>query len=129
MAICGVLALSGQAQAGEPTQAVRVSVARGIELRLVATDAGDGIGCDGANWAEARLVPDPQANNHVIHPPVDIARFARVVTSDPNRIKGTVAKRDEEMPADDIFLTKELKPGPDGSYTVPLAADGRSAFG
>lgn len=120
---------SGVMHENDPAQAVRVSVARGIELRLVATDAGDGIGCDGANWAEARLVPDSQAKNHVIHPPVDIARFARVVTSDPNRIKGTVAKRDEEMPADDIFLAKELKPGPGGSYTVPLAADGRSAFG
>ncbi|MFV1967147.1 MAG: hypothetical protein ACC628_17095, partial [Pirellulaceae bacterium] len=31
------------------------------ELRLIALDAGDGIGCDMANWANARLVRDPHA--------------------------------------------------------------------
>ena len=30
------------------------------ELRLTATDAGDGIGCDMANWIEARLDCDPR---------------------------------------------------------------------
>jgi hypothetical protein len=34
---------------------VEVSLAGARELRLVATDNGDGIGCDMATWAEARL--------------------------------------------------------------------------
>ena len=60
---------------------------------------------------------------------IDIAPSARVVTSDPSRIQGTLAKRNDPMPAKDIFLTTELKPEPDGSYRVPLAVDGRSAIG
>jgi len=38
---------------------VPVDVAR--ELKLVSTDSGDGISCDMANWAEARLLRDPNA--------------------------------------------------------------------
>jgi hypothetical protein len=40
---------------------VEVSVAGARELRLVASDAGDGIGCDMANWAEAALIRDSRA--------------------------------------------------------------------
>ena len=40
----------------DPAQQVEVPVAQARELRLVASDAGDGIGCDMANWAEARIV-------------------------------------------------------------------------
>ncbi|MEZ6079902.1 MAG: hypothetical protein R3C56_30785 [Pirellulaceae bacterium] len=39
------------------------------ELRLIATDAGDGIGSDMANWVEARLVRD-------LHSP----RFGKITT-------------------------------------------------
>lgn len=39
-----------------PAQEVQVAVEGAEQLRLVALDAGDGIGCDMANWAEARLV-------------------------------------------------------------------------
>jgi len=42
----------------DPAKEVHVSVAGARELRLIAKDGGDGIGCDMANWAEARLVRD-----------------------------------------------------------------------
>lgn len=43
----------------DPPQEVRVSVLGARELRLVASDAGDGISSDMANWIEARLVRRP----------------------------------------------------------------------
>ncbi len=42
----------------DPAKPVEVPLEHAGQLRLVATDAGDGISCDMANWAEARLVPD-----------------------------------------------------------------------
>ncbi len=52
---------SGVMRNGEPPQPVNVPLRGAQELRLVATDAGDGITCDCANWAEARLVRSPDA--------------------------------------------------------------------
>ena len=43
----------------DPVTPVRVSLSGAQELRLVANDNKDGIGCDMANWAEARLIRDP----------------------------------------------------------------------
>lgn len=40
-------------------QPIAVDVAGGRVLRLVALDAGDGIGCDMANWLNARFMCDP----------------------------------------------------------------------
>ncbi len=45
----------------DPAQEVNVPLQHSRELRLIASDAGDGIGCDMANWVEARLVRDPQS--------------------------------------------------------------------
>ena len=42
---------------------------------------------------------------------VDIAPFARVVTSDPKRMTGTAATRVEEFPAADICLETEAETG------------------
>ena len=44
----------------DPARQVDVPLDGARELRLTATDAGDGIGCDMANWAEACLVRDPR---------------------------------------------------------------------
>ena len=44
----------------DPAHEVRIPLSAARELRLIATDSGDGIGCDMANWAEACLVRDPQ---------------------------------------------------------------------
>jgi len=45
----------------DPAREARVPIAGAREMRLVALDCGDGISCDMANWAEARLVRDPAA--------------------------------------------------------------------
>ncbi|MBI2479972.1 MAG: Rrf2 family transcriptional regulator, partial [Planctomycetia bacterium] len=44
----------------DPAKEVQVPLQHARELRLIATDSGDGIGCDMANWVEARLVRDPR---------------------------------------------------------------------
>ena len=52
---------SGIMTDSDPAQSVNVSLAGARELRLVSGDAGDGIACDMANWANARLLRDPDA--------------------------------------------------------------------
>jgi cytochrome c553 len=49
---------SGVRSDSDATVPVEVSIAGARELRLVATDNGDGIGCDMATWAEARVLLD-----------------------------------------------------------------------
>lgn len=49
---------SGVRADSDPALPVDIPVAGGRELRLVASDHGDGIGCDMATWAEARFVLD-----------------------------------------------------------------------
>lgn len=43
----------------EPPKSVHVELAGAKELQLEVTDAGDGFGCDMANWADARLTRNP----------------------------------------------------------------------
>jgi hypothetical protein len=52
---------TGPMSDSDPPRPVEVPVGGARELRLVASDAGDGIGCDMANWAEAALIRDPRA--------------------------------------------------------------------
>ncbi len=108
---------------------VRVDVTGADELHLVAHDAGDGITCDCATWADARLVRDPNASTRPERAKADMAPFARVVTSDPARTDGARSKRSQEYRADDVFLAREVLPAADGTYTVPLAKDGRGCIG
>jgi hypothetical protein len=61
--------------------------------------------------------------------PVDIAAFARVVTSDAKRMTGTAASRLQEFPAADITLETELRAAADGSYAVPATADAAGCIG
>ncbi len=104
----------------DPPQHVSVAVEGGELLKLVVTDAGDGITCDCADWADARLIPAatpaaaPNAQNFM-----DVAHFARVVTSDPKRMRGTRALRTQEFPAEDFELSRAILPDDDGSYRVP----------
>lgn len=121
---------SGVMRETDAPKPVRVSVKGANELRLVVTDAGDGITCDCANWAEARLVRARQPARKPQQPlRVDVAPFARVITSDPNRTEGCRAGRIEEYLAEDIFLEEPLLPNPDGTYTVPASADGQGSIG
>ena len=52
---------SGIMTDSDPPGPVNVSLAGARELRLVSGDAGDGIASDMANWANARLLRDPDA--------------------------------------------------------------------
>ncbi len=47
---------SGVMKGNQPAQKVSVSLEGAEELRLVVTDGGDGINCDHADWAEAKLI-------------------------------------------------------------------------
>ena len=50
---------SGKLTDSDPPVEVQVPLAGARELQLVSTDAGDGYGCDMANWVDARLISDP----------------------------------------------------------------------
>ncbi len=83
--------------------------------------------------AAALLAGDVQAAEpaklRIAQTAVDIAPFARVVTSDPKRMTGTAATRVQVFPAADVFLETELKPAADGSYAVPAKVDAPSCIG
>ncbi|NQT14219.1 MAG: NPCBM/NEW2 domain-containing protein, partial [Planctomycetes bacterium] len=120
---------SGVMKENTPLKQVRVSVKDADELRLVVTDAGDRIVSDVANWANARLTRDSRAKERRARSTVNVAPFARVVTSDPKRTEGTKAGRVEEFPAEDVTFTEELLPAADGSYTVPVDGEGVGCLG
>jgi hypothetical protein len=120
---------SGAMHQDDAPRSVSVPVEGADLLRLVATDAGDGINCDCADWADARLTPNPAGKAHPAPMSVDLAAFAQVVTSDPKRIDGTAATRVQEMPAEDVFLDTELKPEPGRGYAVPVKANGPGCIG
>ena len=50
---------SGPMSDSDPPKEINIPVETARQLRLIANDAGDGIGCDMANWIEARLVRNP----------------------------------------------------------------------
>ncbi|MBI3852858.1 MAG: NPCBM/NEW2 domain-containing protein [Verrucomicrobia bacterium] len=121
---------SGVMRSGDAPKPVHVSVAGAQEVRLEANDAGDGINCDMANWADARLVLAANATKvRRAETSVDMAPFARVVTWDPKRLDGARARRIEEFRADDLFTETELKPNRSGSYSVPAWTNGVGCIG
>ncbi len=120
---------SGLLRESDGARKVKVKVQGAFELRLVSTDGGDGITCDCANWAEARLV---KADKPVLgqgQQGLDIAPFAKVFTGDANRMDGAQAQRTQEFIADDLYLDKPLAPTADGSYVIPFKAEGKGALG
>ncbi len=78
------------------------------------------------------LIPAERKANVVTSQPLekdfDIARFARVVTWDPNR-SGSHPSRIEELKPGEIFLETDVLPAADGTYVVPLALNGQSCIG
>jgi hypothetical protein len=124
-----VLFESGVIRSGDEAKPVSVAVAGAQELILEALDAGDGLTCDMANWANARLARDPAAQPAVTGTEVDMAPFAVVRTWDPARKDGTRASRLQPIPADELFLGTPVLPEGDGSYIVPRVADGRGCLG
>lgn len=103
----------------DPPLPVRVNLNKARELRLVVKDAGDGIICDCANWADARLVSDVDIYQEGLGEKLDIAPFADVITCNPRRYDGARCSRIEEFPPEDVFLEEKLKPMVGGLYPVP----------
>lgn len=104
---------------GDAPVAVHVPLEGASELRLEAADGGDGISCDMANWANARLTRGPYRAMAAGRPSVDVGKFARVVTWDPNRIDGARADRIQEFHTDDLFLDRDLTADSNGRFSVP----------
>ncbi len=99
---------SGVMRGGQAAKKVNVPVKGAAELLLVATDAGDGIGFDMADWADARLTKSATPPKAVALPPDDVGTSARIFTTDP---------------ADEAAF-KLLSKKADGSgYRVPSKAD------
>ena len=111
---------SGVMREQDAAKPVSIPVTGAQELRLLVTDAGDGITCDCANWANARLVPAKSpAPSAALGDRVNVAPFAQVITCDPERMDGARASRIEEFRAEDIFLETEASPSAKGIYSVP----------
>jgi len=122
---------SGVMRESDPARKISVPIAGAEDMRLVVTDAGDGITCDCANWANARLIRDPNAKARPAEArrTLDAAPFGRVVTWDPARSDGSHANRVQEFRTEDIFTETDVLPTADGMYPVPVARDGRGCIG
>jgi len=91
----------------DPPLPVSVDLGGALELRLVVTDAGDGITCDCGNWAQARLVRPEGAPAPAPRRGLDVAPFAEVRSWDWRQIEGTRAGRTEEFPEADLHPWSE----------------------
>jgi len=121
---------SGIMRTTNAPKALQLNLAGAQELQLEVSDAGDGVACDMANWADARLTRASRPASHdEVTQPVDIARFARVVTWEPNRLDGARATRIEEFREEDLFLETDLSPKADGTYAAPVSPDGVACIG
>lgn len=120
---------SGIVRDGDEARALNVTVAGAQELTLEALDAGDGVSCDMANWAIARLMRDPGVKPVDAGVEVDMAPFATVRTSDPARMEGTTATRLQPIPAAELFMDAPVRAEANGAYIVPTVVDGRGCLG
>ncbi len=101
-----------------PPKPVHLDVQGAQELRLVADDAGDGIICDCADWADARLIVSPMAKP-IVRSEFDFAPFGEVTTWNPARMDGARASRIEEFHAEDVYLDQPVKQNASGGYRLP----------
>ena len=120
---------SGVLRPADAPKPIHVALAGVQELRLEANDAGDGITCDMANWANAFLTRSSTAPRLQAETGVDVGPFARVATWDPRRMDGARASRVEEFRADDLFLETDVPRGASGSYRVPVNDEGVGCIG
>lgn len=110
---------SGVRKELDPPLPVKIDLSRARELRLVVKDGNDGITCDCANWADARLTLTEEEEKTNKDDNLDIALFADVITCDPRRYEGARCSRVEEFPTEDIFLETKLHSQEGGLYKVP----------
>jgi hypothetical protein len=119
---------SGVMRPATPAKQVDVDV-RGVkELALVVTDAGDGINCDHADWADAKLFGDVPSAGHAAQPERDRSpkyelrtKNLAVKLSANGEIVGTVISSHEET------LSGETRLG--GCVQVGRARVDRHLFG
>ncbi len=117
----------GMTNAAKP---MHLDVTGALELRLEANDAGDGITCDMANWADARLTQAASGlRTSAEDQGVDIAPFGRVVTWDPSRMDGARANRIQEYHPEDIYLETPLQRDRHGSYLLPVSTNALACVG
>ena len=108
---------------------VKVDLIGAQELQLVAKDGGDGIHCDLANWADARLRRNPNPPSPGLSP-LNMAQFARVVSFDVNRTEGTQASRTEPFPQEDLRLSADVTYSQEeGGYVLEGSQDGVGCIG
>ncbi len=108
---------------------IRIPLYNAKEMRLVVTDAGDGITCDCANWADAKLIRSSFIKVKLPAEPLDVAQFAKIITCDPNRKEGCRCSRIEEFPEEDVFLESEILPDSENNYIVPTNEGGIGCIG
>ncbi len=110
---------SGVRKEVDPPLPVKIDLSKARELRLVVKDGNNGITCDCANWADAKLIlaEDEEKTNKEDN--LDIALFADVITCDPRRYEGARCSRVEEFPTEDIFLETKLHTQEGGLYEAP----------
>ncbi len=106
---------------------VEIDVTGADELRIVLSDAGDGIACDVANVVNPRLEANPNAAKLDIER-LDIAPFARVMTWGPYD-EGSETKRTEPFIADDVYMGFLLERDPDGPYEIPVDEEAVGCIG
>jgi len=120
---------SGVMRQDTPPAQVIVPVGGAQELRLQVEDAGDGLTCDMANWAEARLVPASTPAPADAAAAIDPVPAGTVCTSDPARTTGAQASRIQEYLAEDVFLETGLTADPQGGWSVPVRPGGQACLG
>lgn len=120
---------SGTMKPSDPAKPVSVDVTGASELRLVANDAVDGIDCDMANWVNARLVSAGTEAMKLPRQIVDVGSFARVVTSDPERMDGIRSSRVQEIDPADLFMETDLPRTTEGVYAVPVSKNVMGSIG
>ncbi len=120
---------SGVMHESDAAKKVSVDVRGASELRLEVTDAGDGIICDCADWADARLLrAEGKTPGHSLET-FDAGLFAAVVTCDPARLDGARADRVHEFLPGDVFLETPAARTPTGDVQVPIYADHTGCVG
>jgi hypothetical protein len=119
---------SGVMRPADAARHVSIPLRGATELRLVVGDGGDGITCDCADWADARLVRAADATKDKAAAALEVARFGEVVTCDPARMDGCRATRVQEFRAEDLFLEKPVAPKGE-AYPVPQYGKGIGCIG
>ncbi len=111
---------SGPLAESDAPKSVTLSLA-GVKLLKLVTFGGGGT----AVFANAELEPTRASKRQA---PVDVARYATVMTWDPARMDGVRVDRLTEFPAEDLYLATEVLPK-QGLYSAPAYAEGKRCLG